>query len=236
MNPQQLAEAVVHWLGFEKLCGRADLFSEAALRMPVGQFLKTSQDRLVVPECDYPAPSTTRSKSLDYCLRRSSGLAISDAIEAKWIGSKARPTLAEEVFFDIYRLAVLSWPQAEPCNRWLLVAGIEKFLRAGIFDREFNIGDGRTSAFAEILPAQKTESPKRHRIYTIQGAPRVPHAELWRKAAEDISHTRLVSGIRSQLSGLFPESPKPDDFVCYVWRISRPQGCGERTITELFGS
>jgi hypothetical protein len=234
MNPQHLAEAVVHWLQFESLCARADLFSEAALRMPVGQFLKTSQDHLVVPEFDYPSPAVTRSKSIDYCLKRRGGSAISDAIEAKWVGTKARPTLAEEIFSDIYRLAVLRWHQYEPCNRWLLIAGIPSHLKSGIFDRGFNVGNGRVSAFAQVLPTQRAPRPTRHRIYTVQGNPREPHASHWRKAASDISKDQLASGITSRLVGLAPHDPENSRFACYVWRIALPQGCGYRSFNHLF--
>jgi hypothetical protein len=237
MNPQHLAEAVVHWLEFESLCGRADLFSEAALRMPVGQYLKTSQDHLVVPEYDYPSPAVTRSKSIDYCLKRRSGLAVSSAIEAKWVGDTARRSLAEELFDNLYRLAVLRWPgQYEACNRWLLLAGAPSHLKSGVFDRGFNVGNKRVSAFEEILPQQKTLQPVGHRIYTVQGEARLPHAEQWRWAAEDMSQTSLPSGITSQLLGLSPNEPTTSCFACYVWRIALPQGCGYRSISRLFGA
>ena len=200
--------------------------------MPVGQYLLAAKDHLVIPEHPYPVKAVTRSKTIDFCLMRCAGDTILHAVEAKWIGKEPRSTLVDEIFDDLYRLAILDWPQAERCQRWLLVAGVKKHVQDAIFKREINAGNGRKSAFGEIF-AEIIGKPYRHRIYTIQGKPRLPHAQKWKVAAESLNKDALANGITSTLCGK-AISDSGAQYCCYVWRIALPQGCGYRTFNQLF--
>jgi hypothetical protein len=235
MNTQKLAEAVVHWVSFEVLCGRESLLSEASLRLPIGQFLKGSQKHDVIPEVPLPGEEGKRPKCFDYCLKRKAGNTIVHAIEAKWVGKKARPTFVDEVFDDLYRLGSLRWQnQAEACERWLVIAGIQKWIHEGIWTKELNNAGGfRVPAFADWIDSD-FGGKKHNRIYDVAGVPKLPWAGKWRSSAEDLRHDSLLSSLTSSLLGKFPSAPSDDDVAVYVWRVSAPPGAGTRKITDLF--
>ena len=234
MNPQNLAEAVVHWTSYELLCDRQMLLSEAGLRLPIGQFLQGSQRHKVVPEQRHPGQTGKNPKRFDYCLKRNTGDTIVHAIESKWIGKKARPVLVDEIFDDIYRLASLRWPgQGEPCEKWLVLAGVQKYIEDGLITRRLHDDGSTVSAFGGVLDFGSAV-PKLHHIYDVGGAPIQPWANKWRTAAEELNQTELLSSISTVRQGIYPANPTPDTMVAYVWRISAPRGAGHKAISELF--
>ncbi len=243
MNAENLSRAIAHWLEWERLCGRADLFSEAALRQPIGQFLKASQGHKVVPEHSAPWDTATKPKAFDFCLKRRGGTAITDVIETKWAGTSVRATLSDEVFRDLYRLTHVCWVgQAEPCQRWFILAGISKAIEEEVFDKEANPGDGarRIKVLKGILgksPGDKCH----HHIYTASTTAPKPILERWCAVARDLGPNRgatdygpiVMSSIQTMLKGKFPNDPSPTDCVCYVWRVTAPTGYGFKKIQEV---
>jgi hypothetical protein len=146
MNPQELARAVVHWLEFERLCGRESLFAEASLKAPIHQYLTANEPFDVELEQMLPGiPSALkklagRKKSLDFCLRRPTRIGtkgkgvLLDVVESKFVNAKRQ--FAQEILNDLFRLRWLKpGNQTEPCQRWLLLAGLSGDVKLQVFQK-----------------------------------------------------------------------------------------------------
>ena len=74
MNVTSLCKAVIHWVEFETLCGRAHLISEAHLAFPIGQFLSATISSPVFAEENHPVlaakdSSPGRARQLDFVIK-----------------------------------------------------------------------------------------------------------------------------------------------------------------------
>ena len=144
MNPVLLAKAIIHWLEFERLCGRGKLFTEASLKLPVHQYLTANSGSEVEMETPLPGvpPAVGKKKALDFVVRRPGGKqAFQHIVESKLVNDKRAFT--QEVFDDLFRLDWVTKPeQGETFDRWLLLAGTVHNLKKRIFGVQINPGSG----------------------------------------------------------------------------------------------
>jgi hypothetical protein len=226
MNSTELARAIIHWLEYERLCRRDHLFSEASLRNPIGQYLLANLNHQIEPEQNYPdayQPSGSgRRRAMDFAVLRKGGQQVLlHAIESKFINSKRE--FKQEIFDDLFRLASFETAaQAEPCERWLMVAGRWTNLRTKIFAATTKLrDDGPVSkTFRGILPKELT-APDTHAIIH-ESAPGI--RKLWARAAEAFGQNQIPNAIDIHLAARNPKNPHPTGFCCLIWKVTRSPG------------
>jgi hypothetical protein len=226
MNPTDLARAIIHWLEYERLCGRDHLFSEASLRNPIGQYLLANLNHSIEPEQNYPdayqPTGSGRRRAMDFAVLRKGGQQVLlHALESKLINSKRE--FKQEIFDDLFRLASFETSgQTEPCERWLIIAGRWTNLRTKIFEATTKLRDGGSvsKTFRGILKKDLT-SPNRHATIN-HSAPGI--RKLWVRAAEGFGQKQLPNAIDIDLAAKNPRSPHPTGFCCFIWKVKRSPG------------
>ena len=225
MEPKKLAKAVVHWLEFERLCGRERLFTEAALKTPVHQHLTASEPFDVFLEEGFPGLPRGllnvpgRKKSLDFCLRRHGGAqAYQHVLESKFVTN--RRSFAQEVLDDLYRLRWLRLRgQTEPCQRWVLIAGLWQDLKSQILDKG---STRRRPATDTGLYGVLHRTPQTLHTVDVRNSP-PKQRRRWAKAAEKLLQRNLPSKFKTRLEAIFPEADQSStDFTCIIWRVIKP--------------
>jgi hypothetical protein len=227
MDATQLAKAVVHWLEFERLCGRERLLTEAALKMPVHQFLAASDPNGVFMEDPFPGLPTAlakmpgRKKSFDFCLRRpGGGRAYQDVAESKFVND--RRSFAQEVLDDLYRLRWAKFrSQTQPCQRWLLIAGQWKDIHAQVLNK----GSTKRKPVVDVAlyGVLHRTLAKLHTVDVRNSS--TTQRKRWARAAKQMLQNNLPSQFKTRLEAAFPAlDPVPSDtvFVCLIWRVIKP--------------
>jgi hypothetical protein len=226
MNPTDLAKSVIYWLEFERLCGRDHLFSEESLKQPIGQYLISNLSQRIEPEHNYPDQyqpnGPGRRRSMDFAVLRSGdNETLLHAVESKFINSKRE--FKQEMFDDVFRLAWFDTVAgAEPCNRWMIVAGRWTNIRTKLFNATTRLRPrGRMSeTFRGVLP-KKLTSPLRH-VQVHSAAPGI--RKLWVDAATAFGQSQIPNAIEIRLSARFPATPHPTGFCCLIWSVTRSAG------------
>ncbi|MGH7991512.1 MAG: hypothetical protein ACREDS_15150 [Limisphaerales bacterium] len=225
MNATALAKAVSHWLEFERLCGRAKLFSESSLKLPVHEFLTAEEPYEVKLEEELPGiprkvkAITGRKKSVDFSLRRTGGRqALKNVIESKFINM--RRAFAQEVLNDLFRLRWLRpQNQTEPCQRWLLIAGTWGDLKVQILSKGSTI---RKPILDTGLYGVLHRTINKLHTASVRGVSQTQTAR-WERAADQLLQTRLPSAFKTKLEACSPIQPAQDtDMVCMIWRVIKP--------------
>jgi hypothetical protein len=226
MNATELARAIIHWLEYERLCGRDHLFSEASLRNPIGQYLLASLSHQIEPEHNYPEANQPRGsgrrRAMDFAVLRTGGQqALLHAIESKFINAKRE--FKQEIFDDLFRLASFEAEnQAEQCERWLVLAGRWTNLRTKIFEATTKLREGgrASKSFRGVLPKALT-SPERH-VLVHESAPGI--RKLWANAARAFGKDQIPNALDVRLAARNPASPHPTSFCCMIWKVNRSPG------------
>lgn len=230
MNAIHLAQTVYHWLKYQSLCGRSELFCEAYLSQPIGEYCLSLNPEHFEAELPFPAKyqvGVRRKRSLDFAVFGKSAAGaqkfLTDAIETKFV--TARRDFTQEVYDDLYRLLWFQ-PTREPdkCRRWLLTAGFKKNIDGDNFLASLvQLGKGKgklkRAAFRGLLSIDLNNHTRTKQIHAAAPELRV----RWVDAAESFGESELPDSITVRLSGRAPNAPRPTDPCCYVWEIIRPQ-------------
>lgn len=230
MNAIHLAQTVYHWLKYQSICGRSELFCEAFLAQPIGEYCLSLNPRLFEAESPLPPAyqgNTRRKRSLDFALFGNPVVGaqkvMTDAIETKFITS--RRDFAQEVYDDLFRLLWFQ-PTREPehCRRWLVIAGFSRNIHSGHFlEQLVQIGQGagklKRLAFRGLLSTDLNNHTRTKPMHAANAELR----NLWVQAAENFGQAQLPEFITVRLRGRAPNTPHPADPCCYVWEIIRPQ-------------
>jgi len=232
LNPIHLAQAIVHWLEYQSICGRSELFCEAYLSQPVGEYCLSIRPEHFAPEYSYPTQFQGKRKggrlrSLDFAVFRQQANAaqkyMSDAVETKFV--TANRDFTQEVFDDLYRLLWFqSTREPERCRRWFVTAGFRKNLEGDNFlSSKVQLGRGANKpqkyAFRGLLSTDLNNHTRTKQIHT--GAAQL--RSRWVKAAHNFGQTQVPNSITVRLAGRSPKVAKPTDACCYVWEVVRPQ-------------
>lgn len=229
MNPIDLARTVVHWLEYQRLCERSDLFCEAYLSQPIGEYCLAQKPIHFEPEIEYPPsyqPTTGRRRSMDYAIYGKSPPFVQNvlhhAIEAKFV--TANRIFTQEIFDDLYRLLWFEPTRAPTaCRRWLLIAGYAKNItgKKGL-GANVQLGSGRgkpkVPAFGRLLPTQVNNPSTTKPVH--DSCPEV--RQLWCEAARAFGQTSIPDTISLRLRARYPNKPRHTDALCLVWEIFRP--------------
>ena len=230
MNPIHLAQAIVHWLEYQSICGRSELFCEAYLSQPIGEYCLSLNPEHFEPEYPYPNAyqnNARRKRSVDFALfqktRGGPQKFVSDAIETKFVTAKRDFT--QEIFDDLFRL-VWFQPNREParCRRWLVVAGFHGNLHSKHFlTAKVQLGPGanqpKAFAFRGLLSTDLNNHTRRKPVHAA--APQL--RARWVEAATNFGKNQMPDLITVRLAGRAPKTARPTDACCYVWEILRPQ-------------
>ena len=230
MSPIHLSQAIVHWLEYQSICGRSELFCEAYLANPIGEYCLSVPHEHFEPEYPYPPAyqaGAGRRRSLDFALFKQSltgtQKVMTDAIETKFVTAKRNFT--QEIYDDLFRLLWFQ-PTRDPdrCRRWLVIAGFCRNLFSEHFLHDMvQVRRGRnqpqTCAFRGLLSADLNNHT---RTKPIQGAAPAIH-NLWTEAARNFGQHQHPDAITVRLAGRTPATARPGDACCYVWEIIRPQ-------------
>ena len=109
-----LAQAIVHWLQYQRILGRDELFSEAYLGQPIGEFLlhyRDSNKSELKTEYDHPilnlAQKSGRPSQIDFIIK--SLLAMTVAIEVKWFvdSPSNNSNNIKKIIHDLLRLEIM---------------------------------------------------------------------------------------------------------------------------------
>lgn len=230
INAIHLAQTVYHWLRYQSLCGRSELFCEAYLAQPIGEYCLSLAPEHFEAELPFPPTYQTgvrRKRSLDFAVFEKDAAGaqkfIADAIETKFVTSTRDFT--QEIYDDLYRLLWFQ-PTREParCRRWFLAAGYKKNIDGDNFlSSVVQLGPGKgkrkRAAFRGLLSTDLNNPTRIKPVHTAAAELRA----RWVDAANSFGQTELPDIITVRLRGRCPSSPRPADPCCYVWEVIRPQ-------------
>lgn len=229
-NPSHLAQAIVHWLEYQSLCGRSELFCEAYLSQPIGEYCLSLRPEHFEPEVQYPEAyqkGTKKRRAMDFAIYSMNAAntqrALRHAIEAKFVTAKRN--FAPEIYDDLHRL---NWfqPTRDPaaCQRWLVTAGFRKNLEGSkCLSAKAQIGKGpgkkKVDVFKGLLSRDLHNATRQKPVATA-----VPELlQYWKDSAEAFGQNQLPDTIKVRLAAKFPKTPHQADATCYIWEVMRPQ-------------
>ena len=217
-----LVEALHHWLSFQILCGRDELLSESYLNQPTGEYLlhAAGSSRLKT-EHDHPKLNKQakkgRRRQIDFCLLGRDSLALTTAIELKWV---AHTTLDKQrIIDDLLRLECLTAPKGRHIHRYLIIAGRIEGLKGGLFNASMNSNKRRIGFIKGILSTDKGET-----ISVVYDC-----LEKEQRGLFDRFEDNYGSPIPKQFSTILIHSRESSDIGVYCWRI---QSSSNRQVVE----
>lgn len=229
LDPIHLAQVVVHWLRYQNLCGRSELFCEAYLSQPIGEYCLSLNPSHFEPESLYPKDcqaGATRKRGMDFAVfgrnQADTQNALKHAIETKFVTAKR--SFFQEVYDDLFRLLWFQ-PTREPagCQRWLVVAGYHKnVIGENLLEARVQLKRGKNQpqihAFRGLLSIDLNNATRTKQIHAAD--PRL--RKLWAKSAKAFGQKELPDAITVRLAGRYPSRPRPADLCCQVWEVQRP--------------
>jgi hypothetical protein len=224
MNAGHLAQSVVYWLEYERLCGRERLFRELSLVRPIHDYLSAIEPATI--ELEFPIPNLPaalayqqgQKKALDVCLRRpTGGRAIQDVVETKLV--RGDRDFTQEIIDDLFRLEWIREPrQHERFDRWFLIAGEQQDLHAHVITNQINPGNRqpRIACFEDVLSFDLRSPEERVEVH---GA--VPNLrDRWCKAARKLGQNVIPLSFSTTLIAKFPPQAQQAQFQAWVWRVT----------------
>lgn len=218
LDPMKLAKATVSWLQFECLCDRESLLTEASMTQPLGQILMTNSQHPILPEEPHPVlPKRTNPPALDFAIKRPDG-SFSLAMETKWINDKR--TVTQEIANDLLRLELVHTPNHQ-IDRWLLVAGQQKYVKKRVFEVSVNNAGTSRSLFATGLLPRQVDSEVTVDVEGSTGG----MGKMWKKAPHLVRGNAEIwpHAFKVKLMALYPSTPSDEDLTCYIWQVGRQQ-------------
>lgn len=110
-----LAQAIAHWLQYQEIIGKDELFSEAYLSQPIGDFLlhyRDSNKSELKTEYNHPILNLKQKKNgrpsqIDFIIK--SSLAMTVAIEVKWFvySQSNYSNSIKKIIHDLLRLEIM---------------------------------------------------------------------------------------------------------------------------------
>jgi hypothetical protein len=220
IDPQKLTQAVVHWLEYESAIGRSDLFDEAYMAFPLGNYLQVHGGGKVRPESIHPVlnrgnQGKGRRAAVDFVITPNESEVWEWAIETKFIVDNR--DFSQEVFDDILRLECLV-EEYKAARYLLVVAGSGKLLHALFVNRSAQVGGGGAvqPLFPSVLSVD-TANPKL--TVNIEGS-QEPQRGYWK----DAKHNQVQGWPASLSTVLLGKSGDVSDasqgFACLAWEIT----------------
>lgn len=129
-NVTSLLNSINHWVNFERLNKRKNLFSEKYLCNPIGQFLQSRYHSYVKIEKSFNfLLKENWAGKIDYCVIENKMPVV--AIETKWIRNEPQKSNIFRIPRDIFRLSILKNRYNDCCCLFILV-GKESELKSSL--------------------------------------------------------------------------------------------------------
>lgn len=213
-EPQEICETVAGWFAYKSHTGLSQLFSEASLTVPIGEYLSTKHQGEVQSEKAHPLFKKSgrgRPKQIDFVrLKRGSDIWHA-AYECKLL-----PSTVSRIVEDICRLTCLTQASCVGTpNRYLVVAGTASRFKE-LRDTKINAGqNSRICAYDGVLSFSRSQ-PTRNKLRTLHRSQKRYFSDFAKKY-----EARLPSAIKTDLCG----EANYERYGCWIWRISAVQGC-----------
>jgi hypothetical protein len=238
-EPRNLIEATSHWLNFEALCQRYELFNEGYMSYPIGQFLRERYGGYLRTEFKHPLLERRGTRGdtprIDFVLVKprspddygSKTLPeLETTIETKWIS--AGPFLPWPILRDLVRLEVLVNAH-DDVSGYLVLAGRKKHFEGkngSQHDRFFgNFKVGRWDAGKPLLCATDN---RWSRLSIANMPPDVKQAQL-----KPFDGQNLPNSIRYTQIGPYPDynSANENRVLVFGLRVSKESRKGRFLFT-----
>jgi hypothetical protein len=214
----KVGHAIACRLEWERLCDRGDLIDEASLVRAAAEVTQALSTEVIVPEWRHPDLKGYRQVDL---VGKGRSKKVKWALEAKWVcTTRGTREWDREVAVDICRLQHLTSGLDVKPLRFLLVAGPSAELRAGLLEKQKNIGKKRMPILAELLPM----TPGTLKKYNVRGCADWLHP-FFSNIATDLG-APLPSTYDATLVGQFAATQDTESISVCLWMLNRPRGWG----------
>jgi len=214
IDPKKLGAAVHHWLCFQNLCGRSELFSEHYLSQPIGEYLLHHHTGDLKTEMNHPNLNTGnqrgRPRQIDFCLLSRDIKAVTAAFELKWVSGANIDK--QRIVDDLFRLELLRTKEKQNVDRYFVIAGEERDFEQNFVQSQVNSGEGssRIEYFGEFLDFQ-TDNSKTVKIERLSN-PQKNDCEKFGKSYGVLIPKSFIT------TRQFGESK--DGFTVYIWKVN----------------
>lgn len=207
---KDLAACIVHWLNFQKLCGRNTLFSESYLNQPLGEFLLFHHSGELISEYNHPnlniEKKIGRPNQIDFALLSRDLKNPTTLVELKWLDKEINEsTLVKNIVYDLLRLEIANNKQKSKeantiTHKYFLLAGYNEITFAFV-NEKLNC---YLSSLKDGLMIIETESPETLDICKSFQEKFQERGVLVPKRFE----TKMITNYKS------------NDFEVFIWRIT----------------
>jgi|GEM_PF-4871498 len=222
-----LADSVAHWLEYQKLVKKEELFCESYLAQPVGEFLITHfPEKQFKPEYQglpfKERKTRGRPASIDYVMlnrdnKQTVGKRMAIAIEAKWVSSNQLN--AHLIFFDVFRLRdIRNFRENNPISCYFLICGKRTDIEKNFINRTLkNNSDKRV--FTEHFPTTKNNVIT---WKTTDDTQLKKYYDQYRKGKTEHAKNQMPEDIELKVK-LFGKK-ETENFQVFLWEVQLKQG------------
>lgn len=216
MNTKKVSDlgaAVLHWLCFQNLCGRASLMSEHYLSQPIGEYLLHHHSGPLGSEIDHPNLNNVkrrgRPRQIDFCLIGREKKQLTASFELKWVGEL--PFDKQRVIDDLLRLEVLRNNGNQHVYRYFLVAGKKDDFNKNFKNALVNLGSGSKRAnFIQDFLDFSNDNEKKVIVESLKGIQREACKEFSVYYESPCPHKFITQKVYGE---------SMNEFSLYIWRI-----------------
>lgn len=216
-HPLSITEALEYWLNFEALCKRYELFCEAYMAYPIGQYLRERYSNNLRTEYPHPIMEQLKTGSgdkrrIDFVVvgeknKQTQKTSIELALETKWCSGK-KFNLAN-IIKDIVRLELIANEYNASC--YFILAGRKKHLQRVFKMKQFG-GDGDTNNLLAI-------GSEKSSILKIYPPPNM-RKKILKNALKPFRSLKIANTIKiNRLKPYASDETSIDKILVYGWRI-----------------
>lgn len=214
-----LSQATGAWLQYEFACGRAPLFNERYMSVPIATALFRIYKREVHSEYLHPilAAAKTgpgRRPEVDFAVIEQFPH-VGCALESKWVG--ANGLTAEEVLWDLLRLELIAHSAKVPA--FFLLGGRRKHLEHFFASKAFRGAPNKKGRFRRLLKLR----PAHQRPLQIYN-PSTDRKDVFVKLLKPYQEVSFPHRVTTSASFSYPEKCPMFQYQVYVWHVLTPFG------------
>lgn len=202
---------------YEFACGRAMLFNERYLSVPIANALYAIYKHEVRAEYLHPvlAPKKTgrgRRPEVDFAVVQNYPN-VDCVVESKWVGSNGLG--AEEVIWDLLRLELIAHHTG--AKAFFVLAGRRRHLEAFFNSRAFLGKENFRGKFKRLL---KLDSRKNARVRVDN--PALDRLKTFRKLLSAYPDVSFGSRVTTSVGHRYPEDCPTFQYQAYAWEVLAP--------------
>lgn len=212
-----LAQAAGAWMQYEFSCGRAALFNERYLSVPIANALYAIYKSEVHAEYLHPvlAPNKSgrgRRPEVDFAVIRSYP-DVQCVVESKWVG--ANGLRAEDVIWDLLRLELIAGHTG--AKAFFILAGKRRHLEAFFNSPAFL---GKKDARGKFRRLLKLDARRNARIRT--DSPPKDRLKIFQKLLSAYPDVSFGSRVTTSVGHRYPEDCPTFQYQAFAWEVTAP--------------